>query len=164
MEMGLDFSKLAYLRLRCKQILEDQVASIDYFAHDEGYQHYKGKDKISVSSSATCALSLTATGSWRAHKARTKALLSNLISKKTSAGLPENNPFTVAWVLEALTALKPYSDDLEPAEIARVAEMEQILQEGVKEGAVAIKPDQREPSKTGTVEINYPPTAYLTQL
>ena len=48
--MGLDFSKLAYLRLRVQQIKEDQVPSLDYFAHDGGYQHYKGKDKVSVSS------------------------------------------------------------------------------------------------------------------
>ena len=94
--MGLDFSKLAYLRLRSKQILEDQETSLEYFAHDDGYQHYKGKNKISVSSTATCVLSLVATGKWRADKARTKALLSALISKKTSAGLPDDNPFTVA--------------------------------------------------------------------
>jgi ATPase family associated with various cellular activities (AAA) len=164
--MGLDFSKLAYLRLRCKQILEDQVASIGYFAHDVGFIHFKGKDKasISASSSATCVLSLIATGSWRADSAHTKGLLSALISKTTSAGLPKNNPFTLAWILEALTSLKPFSDDLEPNEVARVAEMEQFLQEAVKNGAVAIKPGAQEASESGAVEIYYPPTAYLTQL
>ena len=64
--MGLDFSKLAYLRLRCKQIQEDQVASLEYFGYDTGYQHYKGKDKVSVSSTGTCVLSLVATDSWKA--------------------------------------------------------------------------------------------------
>lgn len=163
--MGLDFSKLAYLRLRCKQILEDQAASIDYFGHDEGFQHYKGKNKISVSSSATCVLSLVATHSWKADKARTKALLSALISKQTSAGLPDNNPFTVAWILEAVTSLQPYSDDLQQTECARVSEMEQILQDAVKNGAVTIKnPESQQAAKTGAVTIDYPPTAYLTQL
>jgi transcription termination factor NusB len=148
--MELDFSKLAYLRLRCRQILEDQVASINYFAHDVGFQHYKGKNKISVSSSATCVLSLTATYSWKADKSQTKALLTHLIPKKTSASLPANNPFTIAWILEAVTALAPYSDPLEATESARVTQMEQILQKAVKRGNVTIK--------------EYPPTAYLTQL
>src|SRR5260221_4691592 len=103
--MGLDFSKLAYLRLRSKQIKEDQIPSIEYFAHDGGYQHYKGKDQISVSSSATCVLSLVATGSWKADRSQTKTLLAQLIAKKASAGLEVNNPFTVASILEAVTVL-----------------------------------------------------------
>jgi ATPase family protein associated with various cellular activities (AAA) len=148
--MGLDFSKLAYLRLRSKQILEDQEASLEYFAHDGGYQHFKGKNKISVSSTATCVLSLVSTGLWKADKASTKSLLDALISKKTSAGLPDNNPFTVAWILEAVAALQPHSGVLGAAEIARVAEMEQFLQNAVKSGSVKIDA--------------YPPTAYLTQL
>ncbi|HTV54772.1 MAG TPA: ATP-binding protein [Terriglobia bacterium] len=149
--MGLDFSKLASLRLRSQQILEDQVASLEYFACDGGYQQYKGKDKISVSSSATCVLSLVATGEWKASKAETKALLEKLIAKKTSAGLPDDNPFTVAWILEAVTALQEqHSDPLEPNTIARIAEMELILQGAAKSGGVSIG--------------NYPSTAYLTQL
>jgi hypothetical protein len=148
--MGLEFSRLAYLRLRSTQILEDQETSLDYFAYNGGYQHYKGKDKISVSSTATCVLSLAATGSWKANKAETKTLLSALISKRTSAGLRDNNPFTVAWILEALTALQPYSDPLEAAEIVRVTEMEDCLQKAIKSGSVSID--------------TYPATAYLTQL
>jgi cobalamin biosynthesis Mg chelatase CobN len=148
--MSLDFSKLAYLRLRSKQIQEDQVASLDYFAYDGGYQHYKGKNKISVSSTATCVLSLAATGSWKSTRAQTKALLENLISKKNSAGLKDNNPFTIAWILEAVTALHGLYDALEPATNVRVAEMEGILQNAVKKGGVSID--------------TYPPTAYLTQL
>jgi len=150
--MGLDFSKLASLRLRSQQILEDQGASLEYFACDGGYQQYKGKDKISVSSTATCVLSLVATGKWKASKAETKLLLEKLISKKTSAGLPDDNPFTVAWILEAVAALeKQHSDPLEPTTLVRVAEMEQILQNAA--------------ATNGGVSIgNYPPTAYLTQL
>jgi hypothetical protein len=150
--MGLDFSKLAYLRLRSKQILEDQAASLEYFAYEGGYQHYKGKDKISVSSSATCVLSLVATGWWKADKARTKALLHHLISKDTSAGLPSKNPFTIAWILEAVTALSEYSDALDSADGAIVGTMENMLQEAVKSGKGGVKID------------TYPPSAYLTQL
>jgi hypothetical protein len=148
--MEFDFSKLAYLRLRSKQILEDQIASLDYFAYDGGYQHYKGKNKISVSSTATCVLSLVATDGWRANAAETRDLLEKLISKKTSAGLKDNNPFTVAWILECLTALEGRYDPLGEATVARVDEMDGILTEAVKKGGVSIDP--------------YPPTAYLTQL
>jgi hypothetical protein len=148
--MGLDFSRLTYLRLRSKQILEDQEASLEYFAHDGGYQHYKGKNKISVSSTATCVLSLAATGSWKANPSQTKALLEYLISQKNSAGLKDNNPFTVAWILEAVTALRDRYDHLEPSTTARVHEMEDILQKAVEKGGVSID--------------TYPPTAYLTQL
>lgn len=149
--MALDFSRLASLRLQSQQILEDQAASLEYFACDGGYQQYKGKDKISVSSTATCVLSLVATGKWKASKADTKILLEKLISKKTSAGLPDDNPFTVAWILEAVTALQErHSDPLNPSTVARVEEMEKILQNAAKDGGVSIG--------------NYPSTAYLTQL
>ncbi|MBZ5532234.1 MAG: ATP-binding protein [Acidobacteriia bacterium] len=151
-EMRVAFQKLESLRLHTKEIQEDQVASLEYFAHDVGYQHYKGKNKISVSSTATCVLSLVATGSWKAGKAATQALLEGLISKKTSAGLPDDNPFTVAWILEALTALQGSHDPLRPETAARVEEMEKILQTAVENG------------KGGVAIHNYPPSAYLTQL
>jgi hypothetical protein len=150
--MGLDFSKLAYLRLRSKQIKEDQIPSLEYFAHDGGYQHYKGKNKISVSSTATCVLSLVAAGSWKADKAQTKALLHYLISKDTSAGLPIGNPFTIAWILEAVTAMEGYSEPFDPGDNDLVGEMEKMLQKEVEEGGGGVK------IKT------YPATAYLTQL
>src|SRR5438093_11575382 len=102
---GFDFPKLESLRLFSRQILQDQVASLKYYAYDVGYQHYKGKDKISVASTATCVLSLVATHSWPSDKTQTKALLENLIVKETSASLEKDNPFTLAWILEAVTAL-----------------------------------------------------------
>jgi len=152
--MRLDFPKLESLRLLCRQIQQDQVASLDYFAYDVGYQHYKGKQppKISVSSTSTCVLSLVAAGSWTGDKGQTKALLHYLISRDTSAGLPKNNPFTIAWILEAATALERYSDPLDPADVRIVTRMEEILQDGLKDG-------------DGGVNIeSYPPSAYLTQL
>src|SRR5690348_7197495 len=111
--MRLDFSKLESLRLLCRQIQQDQVASLDYFAFDVGFGHVPSSNKISVSSSATCVLSLVATRRWQRSHADTKKLLENLLGKDTSADLPPNNPFTNAWILEAVTALeKEYSDPL----------------------------------------------------
>jgi len=157
----IDFQKLECLRLFCRQILQDQEASLKYFEHDVGYQHYRGKkdkasgqEKMSVSSSATCVLSLVATDKWKAkaNKAQTKTLLHYLISKDASAGLPTGNPFTIAWILEAVTALEGYSDPLEPGDSDLVEKMEERLQKDVEDGH-------------GGVSIeDYPPSAYLTQL
>jgi hypothetical protein len=149
---AIDFQKLECLRLFCRQIQQDQIASLKYFAHDVGYQHVKGKNKISVSSSATCVLSLVATDSWKGDKAQTKALLHHLISKDTSAGLPTGNPFTIAWILEAATAVDAYSEPLDPGDKDLVGKMEEMLQKEVKEGGGGVK------IKT------YPPSAYLTSL
>jgi hypothetical protein len=149
---AIDFRKLECLRLFCRQIQQDQVASLKYFANDEGYQHVRGNNKISVSSSATCVVSLVATDSWKADKAPTKALLQYLISKKTSAGLPDNNPFTIAWILEAVTALEGLYEPLDPSDNVRVAEMEELLQKEVEEGHGGVRIEK------------YPPSAYLTQL
>lgn len=149
---AIDFRKLECLRLFCRQISENQAPSIKYFAHDVGFRHVKSHEKISVTSSATCVLSLVATNAWTADKQETKALLQHLISKQTSAGLPNNNPFTIAWVLEALAALDGRYDSLDEPASSRVAEIETLLQHAIRDG-------------NGGVKIkNYPPSAYMTQL
>ncbi len=146
------FSKLESLRLLCRQIQQDQVASLDYFKHDVGFQHVLGKNKISVSSSATCVLSLVATGNWSASKTQTKALLTELISRDTSAGLPKDNPFTAAWILEAVAVLEGHSEPLDSSARQRIAKKEEILQSEIRKGK-------------GAVSIaEYPASAYLTQL
>jgi len=148
----IDFRQLEGLRLFCRQIQRDQIASLRYFSYDFGYQHFKGKNKISVSSSATCVLSLVASESWKANKQETKVLLHYLVSKDTSAGLPVGNPFTFAWILEAVTALKDYSEPLDPDDEQIIVKMEEGLQQEIKRG-------------NGGVYIeNYPASPYLTQL
>lgn len=147
-----DFTRLESLRRFCTEIQQYRVASINYFKHDVGFQHVRGHDKISVSSSATCVLSLVATGNWTSNKADTKKLLTYLISKDKSAGLPKNNPFTVAWILDAVTALEKYSDPLSSDDRDHIAQKEEILQRELKRG-------------DGSVSISqYPGSAYLTQL
>jgi ATPase family protein associated with various cellular activities (AAA) len=148
--MSADFQKLESLRLFAEQTLVNQVPSLNYFRYDVGYQHFRGKQplKISVSSSATCALSLVATGNWTADKLSTKKLLEYLLSRKKSAGLRDNNPFTIAWILEPVTALE--SQSLRLGHSGKIAKMEKVLRDAVKNGGVSIEP--------------YPPSAYLTQL
>jgi hypothetical protein len=149
------FSQLESLRLLARQIQLDQIASLQYFAYGPGYQHVRGRNKISISSSATCVLSLVATGNWTRSnhsKQDTNDLLKKLIAERTSAKLLEDNPFTTAWILEAVTALKDFSDELDPDDAKRVAFKETVLQSEIEKGSggVSIAP--------------YPKSAYLTQL
>jgi ATPase family associated with various cellular activities (AAA) len=151
----LDFQELERLRLLARQIQLDQIDSLYYFAYKVGYQHVRGRNKISVSSSATCVLSLVATGSWVASehsKGDTKALLHELLSKNTSAELRPDNPFTTAWILEAVAALNDFSEPLEPSDNERVAFKEKVLQGEIVQG------------KGGVRIAPYPNSAYLTQL
>jgi hypothetical protein len=133
----LDFQELECLRLFSRQIQLDQLASLAYFAYGVGYQHVPGNNRISVSSSATCVLSLVASGSWAASKhtrQNTKELLQDLLSRDSSADLPPDNPFTTAWILEAVTWLKDFSDPLDPADDERVDHKEKVLQEEIEKG------------------------------
>ena len=116
---------------------------------------YQDSIKTSVSSSATCILSLVATGSWQevADKKQNKPTPEILLTRKKSAGLRANNPFTNAWILEAVTALENrYSDSLNDLERELVAKKERLLQTHNIFGGVGanMKP--------------YPPSGYLTQL
>lgn len=148
------FLELAALRLLCRQIGQDQIASLNYFKYDVGFRHVPSSPKVSVSSSATCVISLVATDSWFETKANTKLLLKQLISTKTSAKLPEDNPFTTAWILEAVAALEPKSDPLDSPEIVEIARKEQILQDALEKG-----------EEKGAISIKtYPSSGYLTQL
>jgi hypothetical protein len=151
--MGLDFGTLESLRLLCTEILSDQAHSLHHFEYQSGYQHIKESQKISISSTATCVVSLVATHKWPTDKPETKKLLKHLISKDTSADLPSKNPFTNAWILEAITALeRGHSDPLDKNEQNMVEQKERDLQEEIKRGCggVGIEP--------------YPASAYLTQL
>jgi len=149
----LNFPKLESLRRLCREIQQYHAASVNYFKHNVGFQHVLGgTKKISVSSSATCVLSLVATNNWNANEADTKALLKYLLSKDTSAGLPPDNPFTAAWILEAVTALESYSGPLDEADLKHVTKKEEILASEIRLGG-------------GAVSISkYPGSAYLTQL
>jgi hypothetical protein len=157
MEMG--FAELEALRLRAKEALEDQKASLARFAVGYGFRNkYEGdKDEISISSTATCSLSLTATSSWEGPertKAFTHALIRELLRKRTSANLPKDNPFTIAWILEAVTALAGFSDPLDARDKAKITRDEGILLKAIDDGDGGVI----------ITQFPYPSTGYLTQL
>lgn len=157
-----DFPKLKSLRLLCRQIRRDQVPSLKYFRSGVGFVHVRNeteKEKqegdISVSSSATCVLSLAATGEWDRNRADTKSLAKQLLKKDHSAGLDPDNPFTLAWILDAVTTLEqdvpePFVADEEDK--GRIDHKEKKLQEAIELGKGAAR------------IASYPKSPYLTQL
>jgi hypothetical protein len=149
------FEKLEALRLLSKEILASQISSLNRFTLGGGFGHTlssKGPDP-SVTSSATCVLSLVATNSWAACRDReqTTNLLTYLISRDESAGLRRGNPFTNAWILEAVAALEgKFANRLDIPDLDRIEKKELKLQSRLTKNGVSIKP--------------YPGSAYLTQL
>jgi AAA+ superfamily predicted ATPase len=188
----LNFDNLENLRILCAEILGAQSTSLQYFASGSGFAHVRSKPKVSVSSTATCALSLVSTGAWKATPADTKKLLQYLVRQRTSAKLPDDNPFTTAWILEAVTALSPLSDPLDEPEVTEVARKEEVLRVAIaKSGGVGMPLENRgsenpaasesadsstqdgadqnksgdaAPVSTSPIGSEYPPSAYLTQL
>lgn len=149
------FAELERLRLFSEQILRDQLASLRHFKHSYGFKHLEDSVGVSVASSATCVLSLVATNRWKDYstQAKTKALLKYLVNRKTSADLPSWNPFTLAWILDAVTRLEHvYPGCLGAGQRRRAATREKKLQDEIRRGS-------------GGVNIPpYPASAYLTQL
>src|SRR5579864_6131019 len=91
------FREIESLRLFCVEILGYQSASLELFRAGVGFKHVYGDkkdDDISVSSSATCVLSLAASGKWKAGKDDTTSLGQKLLDRDKSAGLAPDNPFT----------------------------------------------------------------------
>jgi hypothetical protein len=105
-------------------------------------------------------------------------LLHYLIERRTSAGLAEDNPFTTAWILEAVTGLLPQSDPLEKADQDEISRKESVLQKYIQDspyGGIAMPADEKisktegppgeKVSDSRTAKTpSYPPSAYLTQL
>lgn len=158
----MEFQELANLRRSLKEILQQQVESLKQYYDKDSGGFYHRHDKPtpgdpSKSSTATCVLSLVATGSWNQHKEPWKGdarrLADRLLREEwTSAGLPTDNPFTVGFTLEAVTALATIDPAIEtdPANQATITKAEGLLTAAVENGGASIQ--------------GYPPSAYVTQL
>ena len=68
--MKFDFAKLEALRLMSKKILEDHATSLEHYEFSGGYGHVNNR-KRSVSSTATCVMSLVSRDLWPQPKAVT---------------------------------------------------------------------------------------------
>lgn len=162
----MEFTELSALQREIATLLEYHVYSLDqYHLKDSGGFRHKFEDKkktFSKASTATCVLSLVSTGQWKQGPwyKDTEQLIVEMSTREnwSSAGLEEGNPFTVAFMLEAVTTLSEEVNDitLSEATIQGVEEAEKILYEALMsndesvEGSACLK--------------GYPPTTYLTQL
>lgn len=159
----LTFDELANLRLLLLEIADDHVRALKQYhdAASNGFYHRHDDQKVgrfSKSSTATCVLSLVATGRWSqdpwgATSEKTASLLSGLLNANwQSAGLDKNNAFTVAFILEAVTKLTPFAPEvLERADYQdKVAKAEKILRKSLQSGGASVQ--------------GYPASPYVTQL
>ena len=171
----MDFESLEKLRRDLAELQESHVKTLQlyYLPKTGGFRHkfMESKDDFSKASTATCILSLTATGRWGATNDEEKkdrpwhrdtAKLVRLMLKKKnweSAGLPEGNPFTVAFLLEAVTALEELdaSAGATGAVNARIASAVELLLK-------VLKDDAGEGVRGAAHIYEYPSSPYLTQL
>jgi ATPase family associated with various cellular activities (AAA) len=111
---GLAFDELKSLAEYLERLRDDADASLDYFRHADtgGFAHRvdpaTGPQKSSIASTATCLAYLRAAGKIRGDawdSKRDGLRLMMVRSAWESAGLPEDNPFTVSFLLDAIEAL-----------------------------------------------------------
>jgi hypothetical protein len=149
---AIEFSQLEALHTHLESLGQFQVNSLSLF-HDslsKGFSlHLDSQvpDHFSKASTATCILSLLATGQWDsiADKADSEKLAERMLkSKWTSADLPRNNVFTTAFILEAAHALAP------DAKSSKLRAADRILQAELTKGYASLE--------------GYPSSGYLTQL
>lgn len=163
----MDFPQLAALKREIATLLDSQVCALTQYHIENpgGFRHKfeDTKDEFSKASTATCVQSLVATGCWERGpwRADTDYLLAQMCdrNKWRSAGLDAGNPFTVSFMLEAITLLTENVDGATLIDAGKEAirEAEQILDETLMASA--------DPDSRGSAGLkSYPPTTYLTQL
>jgi ATPase family protein associated with various cellular activities (AAA) len=142
---AINFEELYALKQFVDQLRQQHVASLRVYAEadpDNGFKSSEAaatRNRISISSSATCVGSLILSGVWdtATDAAGTKAwwvgreeeFLKRLLRVDwTSADLPSNNAYTTAFVIEAVSLLEGYISKKDPTKL------DQILNERVQFG------------------------------
>jgi hypothetical protein len=159
------FLELERLKNHLATIQQTHLSTLNYYVSKSktGYWHAADdQDDASLSSTATCVSSLVGAGRWNDKGSelagRTAEVAAELIVKNKSAGLVENNPFSLSFVAEGvLDLIKAVPDYEGHAEHKRkilddIAPIltKHLMEDAAVKGAISIAP--------------YPPSAYLTQL
>lgn len=167
----MEFSELESLQRVIRTLKEYHIPSLSHYHLKDkfGFRHIYGsppKDGgFSKASTATCILSLTAAGYWSDSQPywynQSAELIKHLLKQKwKSADLEENNPFTVAFIFEAVLELEKATKGsiLLDAEVSkRKEEAVQILQN-------SLIGNDKNGTKGAANLAGYPPSTYLTQL
>jgi hypothetical protein len=153
---AIEFTELEALHTHLDSISQFQVNSLQRFQDplSKGFflhldSHVPGD--FSKASTATCVISLLATGRWEriATAADKQNLAERLLEATwTSADLPPDNVFTTAFILEAANALAPDAQTARQQALLTAAEL--ILQRELSKGFASLE--------------GYPSSGYLTQL
>ena len=189
----MEFEGLEALQRRLRELKQLQSKSLaEYFVNSTspeksvGFRHLlevgapENEIKASIASTATCIVSLVNTGAWRYEKEKvadghqwfehSTPILRQICQGRpetwVSSKLIEGNPFTVAFRLEAIKALREYATDQGLSELVSttISDAESLLIETLKKSrSKRGTPDQF--AAYGAAHIAYyPPTTFLTQL
>src|SRR6266849_8690599 len=108
-----DFETLERLKKSIASIRKNHVSTMMHYRSGDGcgfYHEPEDRAEASRSSSATCITSLVYTGEWNAARPwwnATPAIAQKLLEKPwRSAGLEENNPFSLSFIAEAILDLQ----------------------------------------------------------
>jgi adenylate kinase family enzyme len=190
----MEFEGLEALQRRLRELRQLQSKSLaEYFVNSPspekgvGFRHLleagvpESEIKASIASTATCIVSLVNSGAWRHEKekiadGRQWFEHSTVILEQISQGnpeewvsskLPPGNPFTVAFRLEAIKALREYAEpenDLFKMVSNTISNAESLLISTLKKNrSKRGTPDQYAAHGAAHIEY-YPPTTFLTQL
>jgi hypothetical protein len=143
---AIDPEELREIQRYLTEVGDRQIASLStyWLANDPGFFRADALDGISISSTATCSLSLTRARRWKYGPWATRELsLAQRLLKQPwkGSGLPDDNPFTVAYALEAAWQLGNLIGDgfeKDPECAVGVSSAVQILQTTIATGKVAI--------------------------
>ena len=167
MSEQFDFFALNALRDRLAGMQRHHSDSLaSYESNDgEGFCHLiNNKAKASVACTSTCIASLVRTGLWDRNEVldRTPAIAQFLLSRRSSSGLADNNPFSLAFMAEGVLDLidgrlgedgcnEHYQTIRDDHAVMLLDKLKSFDGDKLNvAGAIAIHP--------------YPPSAYLTQL
>ncbi len=204
---AVDFEQLYALKQFIDQLRQHHVAALRVFP-EHGFNGFKlseatpSKNRVSISSTATCVGSLMLAGVWdspitpKGEKAwwagREADYLRRLLRTNwTSAGLPPNNPFSVAFVVEAVCLLRDFisrtatsttdqilnervqfgdeefqAGEKSVADIQQTTDYRTLLAKAVEllQKVLLAHPDGSQKREAWMSVLEYPPSAYLTQL
>lgn len=157
----IEFDELEGIKRKLDVFRDKHAVTLKHYYNFDArgfyHRHDEQKKDMSISSTATCVLSLVRAYKWEGQSypwsQNTYDTVRNLLNAPwKSAELRSGNPFTVAFVVEAVDALCPDIDchPEGPALRERISEAENKLVRSYKDGSVSV--------------LKYPPSAYLTQL
>ena len=113
-----DFAALERLKEKLAVLRRNHVPTLNHYTSEPrtGFWHQPQKrNKSALSSTATCVSSLVSANLWRDEKFllrdRAADVAAELIKKHTSAGLKEDNPFSLSFVAEGILDLLKSTPD-----------------------------------------------------